>query len=440
MELQFKSTSWSEVEGSVKRVNPALHKIISKISPDDSYKLYHACYPYGTVFVENGLYKVPDRNGNMVPITSQNVPNEIRDDLGYNKGTNPVTLIISNQAELYIEEGVFDIPSSFGLISPGHMLSTTYVISPNKIFQPKFKWCLSAGARSIFTLPKITNRRSLQRLKKAYELKSDVPKHYSDHFNLFKEMVSHSESDWNLEIIFFSKKWFDKLHDDAWRELYNYLLVSYQCSYQSYMNKFMWDIVWSFIIKSKELKPSLYIANTIKHLLFMAAGATCGMGPALDNHAAPVAQLQQIFLEVFSMKDYLPTIFIPKKFDMYSDKDSPVYYSLNYPNMMEMTLRPRQHESLLTDLYETYLMLNKYIPELKSPELNLSGTPLYDVPDLVQFSAFHQDASPYQQLKSNEQLALEDPNLTKMLFDADSELEFNHHASFFRGCVRVGLK
>lgn len=51
----IKSITWESIRGKLNKVNPELAQIIDDISPNKSYKLYQANYPYAENIFKNGV-------------------------------------------------------------------------------------------------------------------------------------------------------------------------------------------------------------------------------------------------------------------------------------------------------------------------------------------------------------------------------------------------
>ena len=63
-------------------------------------------------------------------------------------------------------------------------------------------------------------------------------------------------------------------------------------------------------------------------------GSAVGFRPATDESLAPVKLIQEAYVERYGLKKYAPTIMIPHHFNMHSEKEPPVYYSLQLPTTM----------------------------------------------------------------------------------------------------------
>ena len=431
----IKKVFWPDVRAKVTKLNPALAAIIDRLDPP--YPLFKAAFPYGTEFVKQGKLYLPNEEGHFVPLTDPGISRELKEELGYNIGTNPVSMVLHKSAELFLRLDNLSLPFFLGFLQPGRLFSIQRVLSPEFSHQPAFLWNITAGARNLFMLPKISDTASFKRLRKVFHLQVDKPKGIVDHWSLFKEIANHEDftDPWKMEILFFSKKWFDSLHDKAWYEFHRYLLQTAWEGSEFWRNRFIWDLVFSYIQRNRGIKPNPYTADTVKHLLSIAAGAIPGIAPAIDDSAAPIAALQKVFKEVYQLENYLPIILQSKFFSLY-EPCQPIYYSLQYPTTLEFSSKLSDNTSALSDLYDVKALMGKYAHSLLSGKLNIDHTPLADINRLVKFDYFHSDNDgKYRDIQSTEKIPKEDVNFSKIR--GMETAAFPTQSTFVRGCVRL---
>jgi hypothetical protein len=99
-----------------------------------------------------------------LPLINSNISSSIKEDLLYNLGSNPFTLVLKNALEIFIEMDKHTIP--FVIILAGAIASTWLVLEPQMNCQPAFLWNISSGARSLFMLNKIAITKKYNQLKK----------------------------------------------------------------------------------------------------------------------------------------------------------------------------------------------------------------------------------------------------------------------------------
>lgn len=433
-------TQWITVRDEVSSVNPMLAKIIDEIDPPASYALIKCCYPYGTEILKKGKLYLPNERQEMVPIEDNSIKQDIRDSLSYNMGSNPVSLMLKNSAEIFMVMENHTIPYHRGLILSGSIFAPFRILSKKLSHSAPYLWNITAGARSLFILPKISENLGHNRLKRNFKIATEKPENLLNHWEVFRSLANSKNAacNWSMEILYFSNKWFEKLEDPKWEKLHFYLLKNAWQYSEFWCNQFLWNLIFSNIQQKKNLRPDPYIADTVKHILATAVGAAPAFAPALDDKAAPVNFLQKTYLDVYQLKHHYPTIMIPQFFDMHQ-KSNPVYYSLEYPCTIEFSPRSRRISNKTTDSNEINYVLDKYLNEIGKNELNLSGTPLFDVPQKVDFDFFHTNTENYEVIRKSSDIPREDPTFIPKS-SPSSNKGFPDSCPFVKGCIRISNK
>lgn len=429
----FREVQWDDVAAQVKAVNPELFDIIEALSPDHRYPLYVGEYPFGHQILRKGKFYVPMEHGNSLPIDSDKLPKQLRADLSYNINTNPVSVVLKGSCEIFLEHPVTGIPITMMLVPTGSLVSVSRVVS-DRPMHPAFIWNMTSGARTMFMLPKISQTHKCKRLRAELGLDIEPPKNMSEHWNVFRKIADASaDCVWNTKVLYFSKAWFDRLDDVEWMRFKLLLLEKFRKYFDLTGNVFIYEAVYSLILKRRSLRPSLYINNIVKYLLQISMGLTPAIAPATNELIAPIFTLQKVFCEIYGLNNYIPTIMCPAIFDFNNPGDI-AYYSLNNPGLLD-TPRKRDNSSLISDLYDAQSLLRKYVDDLENYDMNIRGCPLFDVTQQVAIDAFHTKPSQYSNINPIEKLIEEDHRFSMSLFDAPSA-NIASHSPFFKGIFR----
>lgn len=444
MTLSFKGKleklTWKQVRDDVAKVNPEFAKIVDELSPGDKYWIAKVTYPYGGLVLKHALLMLPNEKGYIVPITDSSIDPSLREGLSYNLNSNPVCFVLKNAFEIYLPLPDRTVPLS-GLIYPGTAFGAWRVLNPKRTQQPAFIWDMSAGARSVFMLPKITEAKRHMQLRKMYSLTADVPKSLMGHWEIFRQLANHSsfKQPWNSEILYFPCQWFSHLDDKKWKSFYYYFQDSAWGSTELWRNQFIWNLIFSMILKDYETRPSAYIMDTAKYLLYTGMGAFPAFAPARNNIAGPFQELQKIYIEEYGLKNYPPIIMQPNMFDMYDTKQYPVYYSLQFPNASEFRPNSRARISIITDMHEIRSLMIRYKNELLPNTFNIAGTSLNDVFHYTQYDYFHNGVDLHAGMRNSKEMPEEDKGLLTIL-DGSVYKDFPDTCSFVKGCIRVSRK
>lgn len=424
--------SWSSLRAKIKKIKPELANIIDELSPSDKYALYILKYPYGALIVDRGVFQVINENGMLVPFQHPSIANKTKEDLSYNKMI-PTGFVSKNSIETFFVAKNHTIPASlYGL---GDMLALWHVLEGNSTYQVGPVWNISSGARTIFMLPKITDKSSYKTLKAKYALKV-IPKNLNEHWQIFSHLANHPafSEEWHSEVIFFSKKWFANLKDKAFSQLFRHLLHDVWVSSSFRRNQFIVDFAFSVAQEQRNLKPNPYLADTVRYLMSVGDGTVPGLTPAIDNSSAPIAGLQKIFLDDYGLKKYAPIIMHPHHFSV--EKNRSVYYSLEVPTTTVFSPRSSRQESKMVDMRELKHITEILLSEILKGTLYVQETPLFDLAKNIQYKFYHSEKDQLDEVSSIFELSEGNSEFTKTLIDS-KEYAFPEFSPFFRGCVSI---
>lgn len=428
---------WKAVRKSFLSVNPILGKIIDDLNPDPSFTFFKLSYPFGSEILKEGILQLPNKDGELVSFYDRQISPEIREKLGYNYGSNPVTMALKNSTELFMQLGQRIIPL-YGAVPPGKIFGLWRILNPDASHNPTFIWGMTAGTRSLFMLPKISKSVSHQKIQKKLGLFSDTPKSLLDHWEIFREIEEclPDENPWNVELLFFSKKWFEFLHDDHWLKFNYWLAQNAWSGSEFFRNEFIWDMVFSAIQEVKNIKPEPYFTNTVRHLFAIGIGALPGFAPATNNDAAPIQKIQKVYQDIYNL-DYAPIIMQPTLFSA-SIPDRPVYYSLEFPTTISAPIKNKNVANKIINLLQIQHILEKIRSEILQGKLNLEHTTYYMLLQKVKYDFFHSDPNDHAHILPSSQMPIDDPLLLNSLSN-NNHLPFPEDCPFVRGCIRIAV-
>jgi hypothetical protein len=152
--------------------------------------------------------------------------------------------------------------------------------------------------------------------------------------------------------------------------------------------------------------------------------------------AGPIAGLQQVYLEDYGLKTYVPTIMVPHHFQQ-DDVCQAVYYALQTPTVMDSSPKARSPVSLMTEIREIKALVELFIDDALSGNLPIAkGSPIDWLVNHVDFDFFHSDEDAYGEISTSSNMPKEDSSLVKY-YDVDKRRKFAESCSFVRGCVRL---
>ncbi|MDO8954570.1 MAG: hypothetical protein Q7V63_06955 [Gammaproteobacteria bacterium] len=436
LKLNVEKLTWKEARKDILKVNPDLAKIIDKLSPGDEYKLIKARYPFGQNILDQGVLHLPSDNGN-ISMNHPEIDPEFHVMLGYNFNTMPMGIVLNKSIELYLTVDSRTIP--FSIMKPGKIFALWTVMEMSASAHIGRIWNITAGARSLIMLPKISDAVNFKKIKREFNLSLSAPNDLLDQWNTFSSLANHPTfpQPWEAEVIYFSNKWFDNDKDDDWR-LFRYFLMSSAWHATAFLrNQVIFDFTFSLALE-KNLRPNPYISDTTKHLYNIGTGAYPGFVVASDDCAAPISTFQDIFANIYGLK-YAPLIVHPGYFSEV-DPMKPCYYALQSPSLMDFSPKTKKASSKFEDIGELRSVVNGVTSYILQNKLGLENTPIYKWAKNTQYDYFHTESDSYG---GNILLTKTMPNgdsniLTNM--NNFSSLDFPENSPFLRGCIRLSIK
>lgn len=434
---------WQDVRADIEPHNKVLVDIIDEINPGSKYTLYKVRYPFGSEILKDGLLQLPNSKGQLVVYNHPDIKKSVQDDLSYNYGSNPVSLVLKNTTELFTKFGNREIPI-FDLLKPGQIFGLWKVLNSDKYSMPTFDklvansslWGMTSGARFLFMLPKISKAIAHHRLLQKMNVQTSVPNDILDHWFVFKEIEQrlNSENPWFLEILYFSSNWFKSIASIKWLKLHNYLLTTAWRGTDFWRSEFIRNMIFAKIQEKRNIRPDPYITNTVEHLFAIGIGALPAFAPAIDDSAGPISKIQKIYNDVYKL-DYDPIILQPLSFSLDPKISRPVYYSLQFPTTIELSPKARVLASKITDLIQIQNVLKKFQDEILAGTLSLESTELYHLINKVNYDFFHTDIAHYENIMESKEIPILDENF----INTTSKLRFPENSPFVRGCVKISL-
>lgn len=433
---------WSDVRERVAKVEPEFARLVDELNPDKSFPLFLIYLPYGVLKGDTQSSYLPDGKGNYYRLSDAHAPKEIIKYLGYGVGGSPMGMVLEKQLEYFIDLKHKNITIPWLVYSPGQFFPFSTILDCNSdhVYAPNGLLTVTSGARSTFMLPNIGCNTHHVNLKCDYNIQSMAPKTLYDHWTLFKNII-HSDvvkCDWKSCLMYFSEKWVNQLHNDkAWMKLKLYLHEKAWQKFEYERNRIYYDIAFSLIQEKRNLKPNPYLADTAKHLFATALGAVPGYVPACDEEALPVNILQQIFMESYGLKKYIPTIMQPEHFD-FEKHQSPIYYSLQHPSTHVFSPKSREVSSTLSEILELEYIMRIFREELSNDANICSDTVIGKIARQVSFHYYHNKLDRQRIIVRSSDMPTRDERFT--IRHENTAAKFASDAPFVRGCVSIQSK
>lgn len=435
--------SWEDIRDEVGKVNPQLKEIIDGIGPSGRDFFYRARYPFGSKILDKSKFHIP-YNREILPIDDPRIPNKIKEQLGYSTYTShsvPLALSLNNSVELHLQAE--DRITPFSLYTTGKLFGLWSALPSMQSFGPRV-WNITAGARCIFLLPKIQDSPSYKKLCKARNIKLSMPRTLLDQGIMLAQIAKHEDfqkkEKWTTNILFFTRNWIIKSKDEKWKNL---LLHLYEQAWQGadfWRNKVVYDLIWDTFVKdlsTRQVKVNPYIINIVEHIIMVGLGVLPGFSSAINNQSGPIDSFKADFINIYGLKNFAPTIMIPKHLSGH-DKAF-VYVSLQLPTHMESIPKSKKSGSITDNLKEIKTLLENFRKAVLDGKIpSVIGTPFYIFFEKVEFAFFHSDPDSEREIRPSYEMPIEDEDLISCPAKYGKK-NFSDISPFIRGCVRIRL-
>jgi hypothetical protein len=417
-ELLIEEIGWGKIKDRVEEVNPHLAKLIDAIKPSKNHTFVKATYPFGIKILEKNGLNLPTTQG-VISLNDSQLSKSIKKLIDY--CMVPITLVLSKGVEAYQETENRVMPTK--ILTAGSLMGLWEVFDSPEDNAQKLVWTLFSGARTLFMIPSIADRISHSRLHQKYLVNPHPPKNLSQQIKTFID-IGKNDKNWNCEILFFSKEWTKILSSNKPRELMlaNFFLKTAWDQSLNCRNLMDYNFAWEkFVTRIHNLKwkANNYLINTVKHIMLIANGIFPGFVPAINDEVAPIKEIQEAYLETYMFSDFAPIIMRPQ----YISKKQPVYYSLNFPTLLEWIESPK---------FSTGIFLVRQLKELcLLLEQTLNGLNFK-----LDFYHYSEDIS--AGIKSSDLIVEGDKYLQEALAKFKG-LGISPNSKFFKGCIRISL-
>lgn len=423
----IKIQTWIEVESEIKKLHPLLANIINESEISSSTDFVRATYTYGQLIMKNGELQLPLSPTTVAPISDDNILSNVKNRLD---GHMPVGIILNKAAELFHEPNIGTLSVLNQVFSEKIMQKGDFIgindffdtiLGANRCDHNKH---ISAGARTLFMLPKLSDYNSHHKLRNLTKIHTDLPLNIWEHYNVFKKIATSTitEEKWTIEILFFSKTWWLKKNQKASQPIKDLLLQkAWQQSY--YLRKAMsLEPYWGLLVNlNKELIKKRYpiLIHTAKKLLAIQAGITPGYIPIVNNTLGPIDLFQKAYIELYKIK-YYPTILGPAQL---TASNPSVYYSSHLSTLEYQDPSSRHEITARLDFSELSELMNDLI---------------YPNGIKNKFSYFHpKEYTTSGEIKTISELLDLDKNFLPSEDKSLPKLGIATNGPFFKGCIRI---
>lgn len=435
--------SWATVRERVRAANPEFCALVDEVSPDEEFAFYIAYYPFGATLGDNETAFLPTMQGGFVPLNRSNVRLDLKssNDLGYGARSSPLTMILDKAVELFVDHKHYNLTVPHRLLHAGDFISAQHVI--NEVESSSILQSV-AGCRSTMMLPPISCSRHFGNIRHKFGKRMRKPDSLYEHAQLFSDLAQHPTAgcDWIMSTLLFSNNFVEKIkYDPAWYKIYVYF---YRYAMKFHFGMIDLNLQMNLIAevqRQQNLKVDPYLADTAHHLYRIAAGFAPGFVPASDETYVPRTFLQNVFLEVYGLTQYYPTILHPSYFNLNNTNAEAVYYSRQYPTNFVATCKTRNSYSITYSLSEQQHLLDELCLGLAKITPSLDNALWLKIGKSVEFCTYHSYKNNQENIKLSSALQLVDPRFGAAGCGIKLKKRgLSEDGAFMRGCIAIRLR
>jgi hypothetical protein len=432
---------WQDIRDQVAKVEPKFAQLVDEIAPGKEFPVYKAYYPYGMHIGDTQTFFFKDANNILQRANSNDIDSEIKKHLGYGADSLPFGMVLDKQLEYYIARQSEHLTIPWKLCYPGDFFPLARVLSrKSRLYAPNGIKATTSGMRSVFMLPNIGCATQHSNLQRDFNVKSPPPKNMSEHWEIFKEIFDSNviETDWKSCLIYFSENWVKSIHTEKkWQDVKVYLYENDWHNSEYLRNKVYYDIIFSVIQNSRNLKPNPYLADTAQHLFTTALGDAPGYIPAITDDGLPLEMIQKAYVESYGLKKYLPNVIQPTYYSFEHEK-YPTYYSIQNPATYTFSPKSRQQSSTQYDLREIEHIVDIFNQELSNDQGMAYNTVMNTLSKKLSVRYFHNKTDRHNIIQPSSMIPSYDNRFYKI--SPEYKLEnaiFAADGPFVRGCISL---
>lgn len=409
--LVIESAQWSRFRQMVGSVNTDLCRVLEHPLIDECCEFVPLEYGFGDLVVQDSQLQIPRSTVLSTPINDP-------DDCFF--------LVLNKPLEQFFVS--YSRIISLNIFYPG---SVIHLPQCQRALAGDFDlpWQLSAGIRTLFLLPKITDNMGYNRLRLAYQLTAMKPlRNLYDQWHLFRQIAQHPDiaRSWRANLLMIRKKpGLNPERAAVWQRIRDYVEDDKNKLELGYSRPIASDILWQRFLEiadPRRFKLKSHLVETIKYLCAICNGLAPGFVPAnQQNTVAPIADLQQAFTEVYKLRNYIPTFMHLS----YLEHSTPqmLYYSLAVPLFVNHHVTCAAMPTSQRELFELKQVIDAMKGHIKSWKL-----------EQYRLKFCHVLSNEVLGLESSLSIPEEDP---RFLADHGEDREFCPSSIFWRGCIRL---
>ncbi len=422
--------SWAEARELILPVNPDFVRHADELELPKECCIFKVRYRYGDYLVKDGELMLRSNSGQNISINNEELPSILKEKLTYAPCV-PMGINLNRNIEVFYKslDGRI-IPMVFQKLG-GVFALTALLSDSNLVMDQGSFWNLTAGVRSIYSIPKISLTLNHKKIARELGLSLEPPKSMQDQWEFFREIFQSEkhESNWELEVIYFSEEWSKLESGTSWLKFNHFLRKSVWNNAVFFRYLYQASYIMSQATSVANIRCTPNIVSTLKHILYLAGSFLPGLSLNGNELAYPREILCYLYKEVYGL-EYRPQFMSLAYFD--PKVENSIYYALSLPTQLEFYPENTPHKSKFDELRDLAYSLRKIKDLFTTNTLGIGDLQhsIFRGIKSAEIQCYHSLAEDEQHIKK-----------TSQLFEAGSDSKKACHASMIsRGLVGIHKK
>jgi len=325
--------SWAEARELILPVNPDFVRHADELDLPEECCIFKVRYRYGDYLLKDGKFMLRNSLGENISIEHPDIPEIIKKKLSY-APTVPMGINLDKHIETFFTDSSSRI-IPISILPKGNIFALAGVMTQNDYAISKSQfWNITAGARSVYSTPKISIAYKHKRVAREFGTNLTPPKTLEQHWGTFKELLQspNLEETWHMDTLFFSQEFPTKNDTLNWSKFNNYLRSYIWDRMKFWRNHYMFGYIIAQAAAEANIRANPAIINSIKQLAGIAIGFIPGLSFKPDEDAFPNARISSIYREIYQLE--YPPLFMQTRHFNPTDQIE-VFYSLSLPGVLE---------------------------------------------------------------------------------------------------------
>jgi len=150
----------------------------------------------------------------------------------------------------------------------------------------------------------------------------------------------------------------------------------------------------------------------------------------------PIDVIQDVLLNDYSLKHYIPTLVHAARFD-YQQSDFATYYSFQFPTVLASINKAKRLTTTLHDLRELKYIYDHYRDAVTQKTIGLHDTVIGQMLEQVDLHFLHSKKDIHDEISLSQTVDTFDPHFRHCMPTISNDKSPSYSGAFLRGCIGI---